>query len=574
MARLTFLGGAGTVTGSCFLLETEELKLLVDCGMFQGNRELRLRNYRRMETPVPSLDYILLTHAHIDHSGLIPRLCCQGFRGKVLATRATVELCGIMLPDSGHIQEMESEWESRKAKRRGEKELKPLYTAQDAQNCLKFFTGVSYGQDLNLGDQVRVRFLDAGHILGSAIIEVWIREGQAEVKLVFSGDLGNKGTPIVRDPSPITEADFLLLESTYGDRWHQPVAGEAGRLREIILDTVKNGGNVIIPSFAVGRTQELLFFLREMFNRGELPPVPVYIDSPLAVSATEIFTRCPEYYDDEARACFQSGDPFHFPNLFFVRDTKESIALNDGDRQNGRPQNGKRQSKVIISASGMCDAGRIKHHLKHNLWRPESAVVFVGFQAEGTLGRRIMDGEKKVRVLGEPINVAAKIYSLQGFSAHADQNGLLDWVGCLQRKPQRLFIVHGEAAASATLSSLVEQRYGIATVVPRVGEQYVLGREGLELSRAPLPIVQPAGLEVRQRLLLEIFRLEKQMNVIKEDLLLGEYPPGEAAGEAGVAGEAAGEARGAAPGTAALEQILAELHEKIDTLQRLVPRKA
>lgn len=542
MARLTFLGGAGTVTGSCFLLETEKLKLFVDCGMFQGNRELRLRNFRNLETTVKSLDYVLLTHAHIDHSGLIPRLCKQGFRGKVMATGATVELCKIMLPDSGHIQEMDAEWETRKAKRRGEKHLEPLYTAEDAQNCLRAFTGVSYGQTVALDDQVRIRFLDAGHILGSAIIELWIAENGQEVKIVFSGDLGNSGTPIVRDPSPIDEADYLLLESTYGDRLHEPVANEAQRLREVILDTLKRGGNVIIPSFAVGRTQEILFFLSGMFKRGELPPVPVYIDSPLAVSATEIFTHCPDYYDDETKAYLNSGDPFHFPNLTFVRDVKESMALNNGDHK----------SKVIISASGMCDAGRIKHHLKHNLWRQDSSVVFVGFQAEGTLGRRILDGEKKVRVLGEPINVAARIYSLQGFSAHADQNGLLDWVSHLKQKPQRLFIVHGEAASSCALSDLIGERLDISTVVPRVGEQYLLAPHSLELAKAPLPIVHPAGLDARQRLLLEIFRLERKLAEVKEDLLLMENGNSE---------------------TESLEQMVPELNEKIDALLQLVPKK-
>lgn len=542
MARLTFLGGAGTVTGSCFLLETDKLKLFVDCGMFQGNRELRLRNYRTLELPARSLDYVLLTHAHIDHSGLIPRLYKQGFRGQVIATGATVELCKIMLPDSGHIQEMDAEWETRKAKRRGEKHLEPLYTAQDAQNCLRAFTGVSYGQSIALDDQVRVRFLDAGHILGSAIIEVWIRENGQEVKTVFSGDLGNRGTPIVRDPSFVEEADYLLLESTYGDRLHEPVANEAQRLKEAILDTLQRGGNVIIPSFAVGRTQEMLFFLSGMFKRGELPPVPVYIDSPLAVSATEIFERCPEYYDDETKACFGGNDPFNFPGLTFVRDVKESMALNNGDHK----------SKVIISASGMCDAGRIKHHLKHNLWRPDSSVVFVGFQAEGTLGRRILEGEKKVRILGEPINVAAKVISLQGFSAHADQNGLLDWVSRLKQKPQRLFIVHGEAASSCALSELIGQRLGLSVVAPRVGEQYQLALQGLELTRAPLPTVHPAGLDARQRLLLEIFRLEKKLAEVKEDLLLMEN---------------------GAPETESLEKFVPELNEKIDALLQLVPKK-
>jgi metallo-beta-lactamase family protein len=543
LARLTFLGGAGTVTGSCFLLEIGKLRLLVDCGMFQGNRELRTRNYHSLNAPVLSADYILLTHAHIDHSGLIPRLYKQGCQGKVLATKATVDLCGIMLPDSGHIQEMDAEWETRKAKRRGEKHLDPLYTAQDARDCLQSFTGVSYEQDVALDDRVRVRFLDAGHILGSAIIEVWLRENGQEVKIVFSGDLGNKGTAIVRDPSVVSEADYLLLESTYGDRIHEPVANEARRLQEIIQDTVKSRGNVIIPSFAVGRTQEILFCLNGMFKRGELPPIPVYIDSPLAVSATEIFINNPDCYDDEAKASLSSGDPFRFPNLTFVRDVKDSIALNNSNDH---------QCKVIISSSGMCDAGRIKHHLKHNLWRPESSVVFVGFQAEGTLGRRILDGEKKVRILGEPINVAARIYSLQGFSAHADQNGLLDWVSHLSRKPERLFIVHGEATAAGTLSNLVEQRFGINTLVPRAGEQYLITPHGLELARAPLPSVHPSGLDTRHQLLLEILRLDKALAEAKEDLLLMENEDTEAE---------------------ALKKMVPELGEKIDALLQIVPKR-
>jgi metallo-beta-lactamase family protein len=543
MARISFLGGAGTVTGSCYLLETQKLKLLVDCGMFQGNREMRTRNYRNLNAPVPSIDYILLTHAHIDHSGLIPRIHKQGFRGKVIATKATVDLCGIMLPDSGHIHEMEAEWETRKAKRRGEKQMDPLYTAQDALDCLPSFTGVSYGQEITLDDQVQVRFLDAGHILGSAIIEVWIRENGQEIKIVFSGDLGNKNTPIIRDPSWVWDADYLLLESTYGNRIHEPLANEAQRLQEIILDTIRHRGNVIIPSFAVGRAQEILFRLSNMFKSGELPPVPVYIDSPLAVSATEIFVNNPDCYDDETKALLASGnDPFHFPNLTFVRDVRESVALN----------NNTHQSKVIISASGMCDAGRIKHHLKHNLWRPESTVVFVGFQAEGTLGRRIEDGEKKIRIMGELINVTAKIHSLHGFSAHADQNGLLDWVSHMERKPEHLFIIHGEAAASGALSNLLEQHLGIAAMIPRAGEQYQLVPRGLELVKAPLPRIHPPSLDARQRLLLEIFRLEKAMVEAKEDLLLMENGDAE---------------------TEALENMIPELSEKIDALLHLVPKR-
>lgn len=514
MARLTFRGGAGTVTGSCFLLQTDHLTILVDCGMFQGRRELRMSNYRNPIVPPNSIDYILLTHAHIDHSGLIPRIYNKGFRGKVLATEATAGLCQVMLPDSGHIQELEAEWENRKAKRRGEKAPAPLYNAIDAINCLQCFEAVPYGKEVVLDSQVRVRFLDAGHILGSAIIEVWINENGQDLKLVFSGDLGNTGAAIIKDPSPVAEADYLLLESTYGDRFHEPFTGQADRLENIILETIARKGNVIIPAFAVGRTQEILYALNGMVERDEIPRIPVFIDSPLAVSATRIFMSCKDCYDNQTRQLLESGDdPFYFPGLKFVRSTEESRAINN-----------LRGGAVIISASGMCDAGRIKHHLKHNLWRPESAVVFVGFQAEGTLGRRIMDGEKKVKILGEVINVAARIYSLQGFSAHADQTGLLNWVSRFNRKPREIFIVHGEATASAALAELIT-RNGITAVIPNLNEEYLLTPASVSLSSAAAAASATVP-NRRRELLHKITQLERSLAKLKEEVAAAENEDG------------------------------------------------
>jgi len=511
MANLTFRGGAGTVTGSCFLLETDHLRILVDCGMFQGKRELRELNYRTPLVPLNTIDYILLTHAHIDHSGLIPRFYNQGFRGQILATRATVNLCKVMLPDSGHIQELEAEWRNRKAKRRGEKPCPPLYTAVDAINCLHCFQPVNYVEEIQLDEQVRVRFLDAGHILGSAIIEIWIKEENKEFKIVFSGDLGNTGAAIIRDPTQVTDADYLVIESTYGNRLHEPMTDEKSKLKEIILKTISNNGNVIIPSFAVGRTQQILYELNSMVESGALPQIPVFIDSPLAVSATEIFREAKECFDEETLELLrQEDDPFYFPGLTLVRSADESRALNNF-----------KGGAIIISASGMCDAGRIKHHLKHNLWRPESSVVFIGFQAEGTLGRRLLDGAKKVKILGELINVAANIYSLQGFSAHADQTGLLNWVKGITGKPQRVFIVHGESSESKALAELITKETGIPTTIPQFGEAYTLRAAQPEYVGIAEPLVVP--LDRRQQLLQTISRLEQKLAELKAGLLAEEY---------------------------------------------------
>jgi metallo-beta-lactamase family protein len=515
MAKIIFRGGVGTVTGSCYLLETESLRLLVDCGLFQGKKELRTLNYRTPLISLKTIDYILLTHAHIDHSGLIPRFYKNGFRGKILSTRATVELCEIMLPDSGHIQEIEAEWKNRKAQRRGEKPIPPLYTAEDATNCLQCYQAVYYGESIQLNEQIRVRFLDAGHILGSAIIEVWVKEGNREIKIVFSGDLGNSNSSIVRNPFQVTAADYLIIESTYGNRIHRSITDQSERIKDIFLDTINRGGNVIIPAFAVGRTQQILYTLNEMIENGELPQIPVFIDSPLAVSATKIFSDCRECYNQETLWLLSKGDdPFYFPGLKYVRSADESRALNK-----------LKGGAVIISASGMCDAGRIKHHLKHNLWRPESAVIFIGFQAEGTLGRRLIDGVKKVKIMGEMINVAAKIHSLQGgFSAHADQAGLLKWVSSFTRYPQRIFVVHGEISESQALADLLTNEIGIPTSIPKFSEEYLFETSYPEYvdKRGTEPRIASA-FDKRQQLLTAIDRLAQRLPSLRSELLSEEY---------------------------------------------------
>ncbi|MDO8685216.1 MAG: MBL fold metallo-hydrolase, partial [Clostridiales bacterium] len=410
----------------------------------------------------------LLTHAHIDHSGRIPKLCLDGFAGPIYATKATTELCAIMLPDSGHIQEMEAEWANRKNQRAGHTQVLPMYTMMDAQNCMKYFKKVSYGELLDLAPGVRARFNDAGHILGSSIIELWIKEDDGkETKIVFSGDLGNKNMPIMRDPQIIISADYLVIESTYGNRLHNH-NDKVERFVNIICDTINRGGNVIIPSFAVGRTQEVIYALhkeREKYG-GSMEKclnIPVFVDSPLAVSATKVFRDNLDCYDEEARQYIENGDnPLDFPGLQFTTSVDDSKALN-----------AREGSSVIISASGMCDAGRIKHHLKHNLWRSESTILFVGYQAQGTLGRRLVDGAKTVRIFGEEITVNARIEMLEGFSGHADHKGLMDWIAAFQNKPRQIFIVHGEGEAMTEFSSSIIDEFGIKTIIPSKGEAFL-----------------------------------------------------------------------------------------------------
>ncbi len=469
--NISFLGAAKTVTGSCYLVETKETKFLVDCGMFQGKANEVLLNTEPFSFNPGDLDFMLLTHAHIDHSGRIPKLYMDGFKGTVYATKPTVQLCGIMLPDSGHIQEMENEWTNRKRQRAGKSPIKPLYTLEDATDCLCLFKDVVYDEVISVSDDVRVRFNDAGHILGSAILEIWIRENNQETKIVFSGDLGNKGMPILRDPSIIGDTDYLIVESTYGDRLHtlKKETDKIEKFINIISETISKGGNVVIPSFAVGRTQELIYDLNKHMDVfgdkvNEILNVPVYVDSPLATSATQIFRQNLDCFDAEAKAYIANGDnPLDFPALKFTQSPEESRKLNE-----------KAESMIIISASGMCDAGRVKHHLKHNLWRKESTILFVGYQAEGTLGRKIQDGAQKVKLFGEEISVNARIETIDGFSGHADKSGLLSWIGSMGRKPKKIFVVHGEQGVAASFAQTITDELGLQCIVPSRGESYVI----------------------------------------------------------------------------------------------------
>lgn len=492
--RITFMGAAETVTGSCYLIETEQTSFLVDCGMHQGQAiETRLN---RVPFPfdINQIDFMLLTHAHIDHSGRIPKLFVDGFNKDIFATKATAELCGIMLPDSGHIQEMEQEWQSRKNTRADKPAQEPLYTMQDGIDACRLFKKVLYDTEFRPAPDVRVIMRDAGHILGSAILEIWIKEnngkGEAETKIVFSGDLGNKGVPIMRDPTVIDGTDYLVIESTYGDRIHENSVNKVDRFVNIINETIAQGGNVIIPSFAIGRTQEIIYELNreeEKYKdqRSQFMQTPVYVDSPLAVNATRIFRENEDCFDEEARQYIANGDnPLDFPNLHFTASVEESKALNMSQ-----------ESKIIISASGMCDAGRIKHHLKHNLWRKNSAVVFVGYQAIGTLGRRLVEGADKVRIFDEEIAVKARIETIEGFSGHADRDGLLEWIGAMKKKPARIMLVHGEPEVIVRFSRAIAEKFGIETHIPKLDETVVLGgqvsREKTMTARRELPVEAP-----------------------------------------------------------------------------------
>jgi metallo-beta-lactamase family protein len=463
--KLTFLGAAGEVTGSCYLVETGAARFLLDCGMFQGGRDAERKNRAAFDFDVRSLDFVLLTHAHIDHSGLLPRLAALGFRGPVHATRATADLLSVMLPDSAFVQEKEAEWTLRhrhRERRDPRREPGPLYTVAQAQACLRQLRGHDYGAELRPHPGVRCVFRNAGHILGSAIVEVWPGSGP---KLVFSGDLGQPGHPIVQDPEEVGEADLLLVESTYGNRLHKSLPDTLDELVRAIRDTLeRRGGNVIVPAFAVGRTQDLLFLLADLYRQGRLPEMRIYVDSPMAMSATEITLRHRDLFDEEAHTVMQwlqkNGGR---PPVSFVQDVEESMALNEV-----------KGGAIIISASGMCEAGRIKHHLRHNLARPECSVLITGFQAQGTLGRRLVDGAGTVKLFGEEVPVRAAIHTIGGLSAHADQAGLLGWLGHFRAPPRQTFLVHGEAAISARFAEAVRGRLGWEVAIPGPRSSFII----------------------------------------------------------------------------------------------------
>lgn len=466
--KITFYGAARTVTGSCHMVETKNKKFLVDCGMFQGSLTDQMLNYEDFPFNINEIDFVILTHAHIDHAGRIPKLYIQGYTGPIYATKATVDLCRIMLPDSGHIQEKEIEWVNKKRKRAGKAPTIPMYTAQDAIDSLKLFEGIDYNETIQIDDTISFKLVDAGHMLGSSIVELDIYEDSKVEHVVFTGDLGNLNMPIINDPTYIKKADHLIMESTYGDREHAKMQDQSAEFIDILLSTIERGGNVIIPSFAVGRTQEILYEINKyaaMKNIGKkIDKIPIYVDSPLAVNATEVFKANPEYYDEDALRYLLKGDnPLDYENLHFVTTSDESRALNED-----------MTPKVIISASGMCEVGRIKHHLKHNLYRPECTVLFVGFQAEGTLGRRILSGEKLVKIFGEEIAVNAEIRYLDAFSGHADKNGLLEWIDKLEEKPENIFIVHGEYSGQQALKNTIESKYNIKCNIPAYQETYYM----------------------------------------------------------------------------------------------------
>ncbi|MEG0073646.1 MAG: MBL fold metallo-hydrolase [Clostridia bacterium] len=501
--KISFFGATRAVTGSCHLVEAAGKKFLIDCGLFQGTLAEQLLNYDEFPFMPSDIDFIILTHAHIDHSGRIPKLYTQGFKGPVYATKATCDLAGIMLPDSGHIQEKEIEWVNRKRERAGKKPTLPLYTAEDAMQSLEIFNQVEYREEISPCKDIKFVLKDAGHMLGSAFIELYITEDGKEEKIVFSGDLGNKDMPILKDLESLDSADYLITESTYGNRLHGNVKDQSIEFLSIVLDTIDNGGNVIIPSFAVGRTQEILYEINKNLDEygdkiKRLRKIPVYVDSPLAVNATQIFRQNPDCFDEETLGYINSGEsPLDFPNLHFVKTADESKALNEDPTP-----------KVIISASGMCEVGRIKHHLKHNLWRPECSVMFVGYQAEGTLGRKLCNGEKLVKIYGEEISVNAQIKILDGFSGHADHDGLMDWISNIKDKPKNIFIVHGEYEGQKDFANDIFRKFNIKSFIPQFSESFnILNGEVIETEKTAATEYKSTRLDVLEML-----------SVLKEDV--------------------------------------------------------
>ena len=506
--RLIFIGADHEVTGSCHVLEVCGRYILVDCGMEQGTDE-----FETAELPmnIADIDYVLLTHAHIDHSGMLPLLYARGFRGDVIATPATVDLCDIMLKDSAHIQMTEAEWKNRKGQRAGKEPVVPIYDMNDAEGVLEHFVSCDYDKVMDLCEGVKVKFSDAGHLLGSASIEVWINEDGEERKIVFSGDIGNINRPIIKDPSYINDADYVVMESTYGDRYHSTDVDYVSELAGICQRTFDRGGNVVIPAFAVGRTQEMLYYFRKIKEDGLIKghSFEVYVDSPLAVEATQIFNEnMAECFDQEAMELVRNGiNPLRFPGLTLSITSNDSIAINSDNKP-----------KVIISASGMCEAGRIRHHLKHNLWRKECTVVFVGYQANGTLGRILLEGASEVKLFGETIEVMAEIVKLEGVSGHADKAGLIKWTTSFDNRLKQVFVVHGEDEVSTGFAKCLCDEYGLNAAAPYSGAEFdmISGRfvkEGERILKAKKPVQRKAN-DVFERLLAAGRRL---LTVIKHN---------------------------------------------------------
>lgn len=479
--KLIFIGAAHEVTGSCHYLNACGKHILIDYGMEQG-----VNYFENCALPVAEsmIDYVLLTHAHIDHSGMLPQLAARGFRGQILMTEATADLCSIMLRDCAHIQMQETEWKNRKAKRSsGIEPHEPVYTMEDAENAIRQIVPCLYNDKVDLCDGIQIRFTDVGHLLGSASVEIWATEDGQTKKIVFSGDIGNKNLPLLKDPSKTEQADYVVMESTYGNRFHSEETPDyVSELAKILQETFDRGGNVVIPSFAVGRTQEILYFIRKIKEDRlirEHDNFPVYVDSPLAVEATGIFhkneTSC---FDEKAMELVRKGiNPISFPNLTLSITSEESKEINFESKP-----------KVIISASGMCEAGRIRHHLKHNLWRPECTILFVGYQAIGTLGRTLVEGIDEVKLFGEPIEVRAEIKTLAGLSGHADKNGLIEWLEGFKEKPRKVFVVHGEDSVCKSFVECLQMEHGIKAYAPYSGTEFNLLSGKLEYEAVPIPV--------------------------------------------------------------------------------------
>lgn len=474
--KIKFCGASTGVTGSCHLLTSGEHKILLDCGQFQGGKAQDALNYEKFPFEPSEIECVVLSHAHIDHCGRLPLLTKRGFEGKIYCTDATADLLSVMLKDSAYIHEKETEWKNRKAERAGREQVEPLYTIEDAEKALSLVSPILYDQQIEINSDMKIVFNDAGHILGSAITELWVTEDDKESKIVFSGDLGMEGRPILRDPTYIKKADYVIMETTYGNRIHKELGTGVDKLIEIILNTTRRGGNVVIPSFAVGRTQELIYELNRFYDsnneyRKELDKIFVYIDSPMATTATEIFRRNAQVFDEETREYILKGDnPLEFKNLKFTRSSKESQDLNFN-----------KEPKIIISASGMCEAGRIRHHLKHNLWNPKNSIVFVGYQGQGTLGRSLVEGIKMVTLFGEEIQVNAEIYNLEGFSGHADQNGLFAWLAHFEQKPKQIFLVHGEEESKKDFAKLVNEKLSYEPIVVMGNSEFELDMNKSEI---------------------------------------------------------------------------------------------
>ncbi len=506
--KIMFCGASSGVTGSCHLIRTEKHSLLMDCGQFQGGKAQEALNYEAFPFEPSEVEAMILSHAHIDHCGRIPLLVKRGFRGKIYCTDATADLLEVMLLDSAHIHEVDAKWQSKRNMRAGKPPVEPLYTTEDAQESLKYVEPILYDQQIQINEDMKIVFNDAGHILGSAITEIWVKEGDKESKIVFSGDIGMTERPILRDPTIIKKADCVIMEATYGNRNHEENSTSINKMIEIVLETVRRGGTVVIPSFAVGRTQELIYEFNRFYEKSspdykrELDGVEVIIDSPMATTATEVFRNNAQVFDKETKEYIMQGDnPLDFKNLRFTRSTEESQALNLD-----------RRPKVIISASGMCEAGRIRHHLKHNLWDSRNSIIFVGYQAEGTLGRSLIDGKKDITLFGEEVHVQAHIHNLEGFSGHADQRGLMHWIsGFTELKPKQIFLVHGEEQSKKDFAKLVNKELGYEPIV-------VLGNSEFEIESGESSILNFEKSMKASAEEADIQKVKNKISLIEEEL--------------------------------------------------------